>query len=50
MLSIVPLKNAQAARSYYEKDNYYIPDSKEAIEASHWYGHGADALGLSGYV
>tara|TARA_R110000868_G_scaffold266583_1_gene525828 strand:+ start:42558 stop:46475 length:3918 start_codon:yes stop_codon:yes gene_type:complete len=50
MLSIVPLKNAQAASSYYEKDNYYIQGSNEAIEASHWHGNGAELLGLSGYV
>lgn len=50
MLSIIPLKDAQAAKSYYEKDNYYVKGSKEAIEASHWYGKGANLLGLSGYV
>jgi len=50
MLSIVPLKNAEAAKSYYEKDNYYVKNSPEAIEASHWYGKGAKMLGLSGYV
>ena len=50
MLSIVPLKNAAAATSYYEKDNYYVKGSTEAIAASCWHGNGAALLGLSGYV
>lgn len=50
MLSITPLKNASAAKSYYEIDNYYSKDSKEAIEQSRWWGRGAEKLGLKGYV
>jgi conjugative relaxase-like TrwC/TraI family protein len=50
MLSIVALKNANAAKSYYEKDNYYVKDSPETLEASHWFGKGAKMLGISGYV
>lgn len=50
MLSIVALKNADAAKSYYERDNYYTKDSPEAITASHWFGKGTKMLGISGYV
>lgn len=50
MLSIIPLKDADAAKTYYEKDNYYVKGSQEGIEASHWFGKGAKLLGLSGYV
>lgn len=50
MLSMTPLKDAQHAKSYYEKDNYYAKDSVEAAELSHWWGKGATTLGLSGYV
>lgn len=46
---MTPLKNAKAAKTYYEKDNYYT-DSKEATELSHWWGKGANDLGLKGYV
>ena len=47
---MTPLKNAQAAKSYYEKDNYYAKDSEEAAKLSHWWGKGAEKLGLKGYV
>lgn len=51
MLSIVPLKSAAQALSYYmEESNYYAKDAEEAKEISQWSGKGAVALGLNGYV
>ena len=48
MLTIFAIKDAEAAKDYYEKDNYYTKDSLEAKEASQWWGKGSEALGLSG--
>lgn len=47
---MTPLKDAASAKSYYEKDNYYAKDSQEAEKLSHWWGKGAQKLGLKGYV
>jgi len=50
MLSIAVIKNASAASHYYEADNYYAKDSPEAAAATHWWGKGAEQLGLTGHV
>lgn len=50
MLTVYALSNAQQAAQYYEQDNYYHKGSMEAIAATHWWGQGAEQLGLSGYV
>lgn len=52
MLSIIPLKSAEAAKKYYkgEKQGDYYLNPKEATELSHWWGKGATYLGLKGYV
>ena len=50
MLSMSNLKNAQAAISYYENDNYYTKGDEEAKEQSGWFGKGAKALSLKGEV
>ena len=50
MLTVYALTNAQQAAQYYEQDNYYHKGSLEAIAATHWWGQGAEQLGLSGYV
>lgn len=50
MLSIVPLKDAGAAKTYYEKDNYYVKDAPELIAASCWHGKGAALLSLEGVI
>ena len=51
MLSIKPITNAASAASYYSaRDNYYLSDQSELVDASQWYGRGAEILGLSGVV
>ncbi len=50
MLSIGNLSAGQASSGYYRQDGYYAKDSEEAREASQWFGKGAEAAGLSGYV
>src|SRR3990167_8883549 len=51
MLTIKPVTSASNAGHYYSAgDNYYLSDQGELVEASHWYGKGASALGLSGVV
>ena len=50
MLTIFALNNAKQAAKYYEEDNYYVKGSIESIAATHWWGKGAEALGLSDYV
>jgi conjugative relaxase-like TrwC/TraI family protein len=50
MLSITDIKDAAAAKHYYEKDNYYVKDSEVARDNSRWHGRGAELLGLSGEV
>ena len=46
MISISPSKTADSGSSYFEKDSYYASGDK----TSHWYGKGAQDLGLSGPV
>lgn len=50
MLTVFPLNNAKQAAKYYEEDNYYVKGSVESIAATHWWGKGAEALGLADYV
>ena len=50
MLSIFALNKAKQAAKYYESDNYYHRGSVESIAATHWWGKGADLLGLQDYV
>ena len=50
MLSIYSIKNSKEAGRYYEQDNYYTKGSLESIAATHWWGKGAEILGLSDYV
>ena len=50
MLSITKINNAGAAKSYYEKDNYYADDDSKSQDKSQWYGSGANQLGLTGSV
>ena len=50
MLTIFAIKDAKQAAKYYEDDNYYHRGSIEAIAATHWFGKGAEILGLSDYV
>ena len=46
MISISPSKTADSGSSYFEKDSYYASGDT----TSHWYGKGAQDLGLSGPV
>jgi conjugative relaxase-like TrwC/TraI family protein len=48
MINVTALRSAAAASSYYASDNYY--SAGEAIDASAWYGAGAEKLGLVGRV
>ncbi|TPE58562.1 conjugative relaxase [Sandaracinobacter neustonicus] len=48
MINVTALRSAAAASSYYRADNYY--STGEAIDASAWYGAGAQKLGLVGRV
>ncbi|MBU2546757.1 MAG: conjugative relaxase [Gammaproteobacteria bacterium] len=50
MLTLFSLNNAKQAAKYYEQDNYYHKGSVESIAATHWWGKGAEALGLVDYV
>lgn len=50
MLTVFALNNAKQAAKYYEEDNYYHKGSVESIAATHWWGKGAEILGLSDYV
>ena len=50
MMTIYSLTSANDASKYYEQDNYYAKDDPESIKATHWWGKGAEHLGLSGYV
>lgn len=50
MLSIANISVGQASSGYYRQDGYYAKDSDDAKEASQWFGKGAEAAGLSGYV
>lgn len=51
MFTIKPVGNAKDAGQYYSAgDNYYLSDQGELINASGWYGKGAERLGLSGIV
>lgn len=50
MLSIANISVGQASSGYYRQDGYYAKESDEAREASQWFGKGAEAAGLSGYV
>jgi conjugative relaxase-like TrwC/TraI family protein len=50
MVSLTTIRSAAAAAHYFEKDNYYARDSKEALSRSHWWGEGATRLGLTGAV
>ncbi len=48
MLSVVTLKSASVAASYYETKDYYTKGEQQAN--TKWYGLGAKALGLEGAV
>lgn len=49
MLSIANVKNGRQAEFYFtKKEDYYL--SRDANDASQWWGRGADTLGLSGKV
>ena len=50
MLTVYALTDAKQAATYYENDNYYHKGSVESVAATHWWGKGADFMGLSGYV
>ncbi len=50
MLTLFSLTNASQAAQYYEEDNYYHRGSIESIASTHWWGKGAEKLGLSDYV
>ncbi|MGE3738216.1 MAG: MobF family relaxase [Geminicoccaceae bacterium] len=47
MLSIGVVRSSMAAASYFAKDNYYTQHEEGP---SHWFGAGADKLGLDGEV
>ena len=47
MLSIGVVRSSMAAASYFAKDNYYTQHEEGP---SHWFGAGADRLGLDGAV
>ena len=47
MLSIGVVRSSMAAASYFAKDNYY---SQHEEGPSHWFGAGAEKLGLAGEV
>jgi len=47
MLSIGVVRSSMAAASYFAKDNYYTQHEEGP---SHWFGAGADRLGLAGAV
>ena len=47
MMTVAGVKSSFQAASYYDKDDYY---SEKGQSPSHWYGAGAEALGLSGSV
>ena len=47
MLSIGAVRSSMAAASYFAKDNYYIQHEEGP---SHWFGAGAEKLGLTGEV
>lgn len=50
MLTVYALKDAKDAADYYERDNYYLKGTVEGIAATHWWGKGAELLGLLDYV
>ena len=47
MLSIGVVRSSMAAASYFAKDNYYTQHEQGP---SHWFGAGAEKLGLAGEV
>ena len=47
MLSIGVVRSSMAAASYFAKDNYYTQHEEGP---SHWFGAGAEKLGLTGEV
>ena len=47
MLSIGLVRSSMAAASYFAKDNYYTQHEQGP---SHWFGAGAEKLGLAGEV
>ena len=47
MLSIGVVRSSMAAASYFAKDNYYTQHEEGP---SHWFGAGAEKLGLAGEV
>jgi conjugative relaxase-like TrwC/TraI family protein len=50
MLSVYTITSPQGMSTYYDADGYYAKGDKQAQLASQWYGKGAEAAGLSGYV
>jgi conjugative transfer relaxase protein TraI len=51
LLSTKPIKNVQQASHYFlGQDNYYTEDNTLAQERSHWWGKGAETMGLLGHV
>lgn len=48
MINLAAVGSASGAGEYYSQDNYYT--TSELTEASEWFGHGAEALGLQGAV
>ena len=46
MLAMAPVRSAAGAAEYFAKDNYYT--TKDAAQASRWFGKGAGSAGLSG--
>ena len=46
MLAMAPVRSAAGAAEYFAKDNYYT--TKDAAQASRWFGNGAGSAGLSG--
>ncbi len=50
MLSVYTITSPQGMSTYYDADGYYAKGDKQAQLASQWYGKGAEAASLSGYV
>lgn len=55
MMRITPLKSAQVAGTYFEKDDYFSKEklrqtSAEQLVTSDWWGEGSKRLGLKGEV
>jgi len=50
MLSLYAITTPEGMATYYDSDGYYAKEDEQAKEASQWFGKGAEAAGLEGFV